>query len=172
VGEGEHARESLVVAGTHGKTTTTGILSHMLTALNLDPTFLIGGVMQSARNEVGDIVKEGVSHHVGNGKYVAFEGDEYDTSFFDARPKFLHYRPSSAIITSVEWDHIDIYPDVPTYTKAFEHLIEVTRNNLIVSHTYPLLNDLIKSTKTNAHVLVYGLDDSCDLRPELKDIRP
>lgn len=163
-------KESFVVAGTHGKTTTTGILSHMLTELKLDPTYLIGGVMQSMRDQSGVVVKEGASHRVGKGMHVVFEGDEYDTAFFDARPKFLHYRPTSAIITSVEWDHIDIYPNEEIYTTAFRHLIEVTKKHLIVSHTYPLLNQLIADTRAGtiphaADILVYGTDESCDLRP-------
>lgn len=169
------AKESLVVAGTHGKTTTTGLLSHMLTTLGLDPTYLIGGVMQSMRDASGQIIKEGTSHRVGNGTYVAFEGDEYDTAFFDARPKFLHYRPSSAIITSVEWDHIDIYQNEEIYTTAFKHLIEVTKKHLVVSHTYPLLNKLIAEARSgsiphSADILVYGIDDTCDLKPVLGEI--
>lgn len=165
-------KESLVVAGTHGKTTTTGLLSYMLKELNLDPTFLIGGVMQSKRNNGGVIIEEGTSHRVGKGKYVVFEGDEYDTAFFDARPKFLHYRPSSTIITSVEWDHVDIYPDVQTYTKAFEHLISVTQKNLIISNTYPLLSKLSQSVDTKAKVIVYGVDATADAYPIFKDILP
>jgi UDP-N-acetylmuramate: L-alanyl-gamma-D-glutamyl-meso-diaminopimelate ligase len=169
MGQSAH-KESFVVAGTHGKTTTTGILSHVLTELGLDPTYIIGGVMQSTRGNNGTVVKEGTSHAVGKGQYVVFEGDEYDTAFFDARPKFLHYRPSSAIITSVEWDHIDIYPDEEVYTTAFQHLIEVTKKHLIVSHTYPLLNQLIAKARAGtipctANILVYGIDDECDLRP-------
>ncbi len=158
-------RESLVVAGTHGKTTTTGLLSHTLTALGKDPTYLIGGVVQTKMG------KEGTSHQVGKGHYTVFEGDEYDTAYFDARPKFLHYRPAYAIITSAEWDHIDIYPDIETYGKAFEHLIEVTRKGLVVSDTYPLLNQLIAAAKagqkTSAQILVYGLDEKADIRPVL-----
>ncbi len=164
-------RESLVVAGTHGKTTTSGLLAHVLTALGEDPTYLIGGVMQTKQGH------EGTSHHVGEGKHVVFEGDEYDTSFFDARPKFLHYRPAYSIITSVEWDHVDIYQDVEEYTIAFKHLIEVTKKGLVVSNTYPLLNTLIedaiednaKSGGTCAPIITYGLEGDVDLKVKLKD---
>jgi len=177
-------KESFVVCGTHGKTTTTGLLAHVLREIGEDPTFLIGGVMQnhfSADKKVGAKTGEkkelivGTSHAVGKGRFAVFEGDEYDTSFFDARPKFLHYRPSYSIITSVEWDHVDIYPDIPTYTKAFEHLIEVTKKGLVVANTYPLLNELIKNATHNADnhiapVLVYGKDSKADIYPALTKI--
>lgn len=174
--ENNNTRESLVVAGTHGKTTTSGLLAHILSSIDLDPTYLIGGVMQTAKGKEGGGSKEGTSHYVGNGKYVVFEGDEYDTSFFDARPKFLHYHPSYAIITSVEWDHVDIYQSIEEYTQAFAHLIEVTRKGLVVSNTYSLLNNLIgdakKSGKINANVWVYGIDGDVDLKPIFKETTP
>ena len=159
-------KDALVVAGTHGKTTTSGLLAHMLTKLNLDPTYLIGGVMQTKESIVG------TSHRVGAGKYVVFEGDEYDTSFFDARPKFLHYRPAYSIITSVEWDHVDIYENIEEYKTAFKHLIHLTKKGLVVSDTYPLLTELIKETPTNAEVIVYGMSNQASLKPVLKEIAP
>ncbi len=164
-------KESFAVCGTHGKTTTTGLLAYVLSEIEEDPTYLIGGVMQNYISKVDkEKTIEGTSHHVGKGKYAVFEGDEYDTSFFDARPKFLHYRPAYSIITSVEWDHIDIYPDVPTYTKAFEHLIQITEKGLVISDEYPLLNKLILNTQHKAKVLVYGMTNTADLYPVLKKI--
>lgn len=172
-GTPEHGEKtSIVVAGTHGKTTTTGLLSHVLTELagapaseigtdtGGDPTYLIGGVMQ----------KKETSHHVGAGKYVALEGDEYDTAYFDARPKFLHYRPSFAIITSVEWDHVDIYSNIEEYKTAFAHLIEVAKRGLVVSNQYPLLNELIGSVKHQAEILVYGIDAANGIAPDLRPV--
>lgn len=163
-------KTSFVVAGTHGKTTTTGLLSHMLTELaangmkECDPTYLVGGVMQ----------KKNTSHHVGTGKYVVLEGDEYDTAYFDARPKFLHYRPSYAIITSVEWDHVDIYENMTEYKTAFAHLIEIAKKGLVVSDQYPLLNELIASAKAGgnikAEVLVYGMDEKDGIMPDLRPV--
>lgn len=104
-----HDRRSLVVAGTHGKTTTTGMLVHVLREAGLDPGFLVGGVMTNGN----------VSYAVGSGPHFVVEGDEYDSAYFDKRPKFMHYRPASAIITSMEFDHADIYDNWDDYRAAF-----------------------------------------------------
>ncbi len=108
-------RRSLVVAGTHGKTTTTGLLAHVFKAAGCDPGFLIGGVMQTGSK----------SQAAGGGNYFIIEGDEYDSAYFDKRPKFLHYRPTSAIVTSVEFDHADIYRDMAEYRQAFEFFVSL-----------------------------------------------
>jgi len=92
-------RRSLVVAGTHGKTTTTSLMAHVFRSAGRDPGFLVGGVMNNGNQ----------SYAVGSGPHFIIEGDEYDTAYFDKRPKFMHYRPSTAIVTSVEFDHADIY---------------------------------------------------------------
>ncbi len=106
-------REALVVAGTHGKTTTSAMLAHLLVEAGRDPSALIGGV---ALNLDGNF-------RVGNGPQFVVEGDEYDTAYFDKGPKFLHYRPKMAILTSVELDHVDIYRDLPHYESAFARFI-------------------------------------------------
>lgn len=109
-------RRSLVVAGTHGKTTTTGMLVHVLRSAGLDPGFLVGGVM----------VNGNLNYHVGTGRHFVVEGDEYDSAYFDKRPKMWHYRPVSAIITSMEFDHADIYSSWDDYRdafRAFAHLV-------------------------------------------------
>lgn len=108
-------KRSLVVAGTHGKTTTSGLLAHVFASVGKDPSYLIGGVPQGF----------GKGFHVGKGNHFIIEGDEYDTAYFDKRPKFLSYRPTSAIITSVEFDHIDIYDDMDDYRQAFQYLAEL-----------------------------------------------
>ncbi len=154
----------LVVAGTHGKTTTTGLLAHVLMEIGEDPTYLIGGVMQSSGRPG---TRPGTSHRVGQGRFIALEGDEYDTAFFDARPKFLHYRPAFSIITSVEWDHVDIYSSIGEYETAFAHLIEATRQGIVVSDQYPLLSKLVGNTEHAAKVMTYGLDSNADIRPRL-----
>lgn len=102
-------RRPLVVAGTHGKTTTTGMLVHVLREAGLDPGFLVGGVMAGLNLNYG----------VGTGPHFVVEGDEYDSAYFDKRPKFMHYRPASAIITSMEFDHADIYAGWDDYRDAF-----------------------------------------------------
>ncbi|MFZ5765733.1 MAG: UDP-N-acetylmuramate:L-alanyl-gamma-D-glutamyl-meso-diaminopimelate ligase [Thermodesulfobacteriota bacterium] len=108
-------RKSLVVAGTHGKTTTSSLLATMLHGAGLDPGFLIGGIVQAF----------GRNFTVGKGEYFVVEGDEYDTAFFDKGPKFLHYQPHIAIVTGIEFDHADIYADLDAVKKAFRRLVDI-----------------------------------------------
>jgi UDP-N-acetylmuramate: L-alanyl-gamma-D-glutamyl-meso-diaminopimelate ligase len=108
-------KEVLVVAGTHGKTTTTSMLSWIFHSAGLDPSFLIGGIAENF----------GSSFHLGQGKHFILEGDEYDTAFFDKGPKFLHYFPDSIILSSVEFDHADIYKDLDAVETAFKRLINL-----------------------------------------------
>ena len=108
-------KEVLVVAGTHGKTTTTSMLSWIFHSAGLDSSFLIGGIAENF----------GSSFHLGQGKHFILEGDEYDTAFFDKGPKFLHYFPDSIILTSVEFDHADIYKDLDAVETAFTRLINL-----------------------------------------------
>jgi UDP-N-acetylmuramate: L-alanyl-gamma-D-glutamyl-meso-diaminopimelate ligase len=108
-------KEVLVVAGTHGKTTTTSMLAWIFHSAGLDPSFLIGGIAENF----------GSSFHLGEGKHFILEGDEYDTAFFDKGPKFLHYFPDSIILTSVEFDHADIYKDLDAVETAFKRLVNL-----------------------------------------------
>jgi UDP-N-acetylmuramate: L-alanyl-gamma-D-glutamyl-meso-diaminopimelate ligase len=103
----------LAVAGTHGKTTTTAMLAWILEAAGLQPGFLIGGVP----------LNFGVSARLGGGKYFAIEADEYDTALFDKRSKFVHYRPRTAILNNLEYDHADIFPDLAAIETQFHHLV-------------------------------------------------
>src|ERR1700726_4725341 len=117
-------KEVLVVAGTHGKTTTTSMLAWIFHTAGLQPSFLIGGIAENF----------GSSFQLGQGKHFILEGDEYDTAFFDKGPKFLHYFPDSAILTSVEFDHADIYKDLDAVETAFKRLVNlVPRRGRIVA---------------------------------------
>jgi UDP-N-acetylmuramate: L-alanyl-gamma-D-glutamyl-meso-diaminopimelate ligase len=108
-------KEVLVVAGTHGKTTTTSMLAWIFHSAGLEPSFLIGGIAENF----------GSSFHLGQGKHFILEGDEYDTAFFDKGPKFLHYFPDAVILTSVEFDHADIYRDLDAVETAFKRLVNL-----------------------------------------------
>ena len=117
-------KEVLVVAGTHGKTTTTSMLSWIFHSAGADPSFLIGGIAENF----------GSSFHLGAGKHFILEGDEYDTAFFDKGPKFLHYFPDAIILTSVEFDHADIYKDLDAVETAFKRLVNlIPRRGRIVA---------------------------------------
>src|SRR5438309_5717744 len=108
-------KEVLVVAGTHGKTTTTSMLAWIFEYAEQHPSFLIGGIAENF----------GRSFQLGKGKYFILEGDEYDTAFFDKGPKFLHYFPDAIILTSVEFDHADIYKDLDAVETAFRRLVNL-----------------------------------------------
>lgn len=107
-------KRSIVVAGTHGKTTTSALLAWLLTAAGRDPSFLIGGILKNFDR----------SWQLGQGEDFVVEGDEYDTAFFDKTPKFLHYEPRWAILNPIEFDHADIYPDLQAVLKAFAKFLQ------------------------------------------------
>lgn len=106
-------KQSVVVTGTHGKTTTSAIVAWLLTHAGHDPSFLIGGILGNFHS----------NHRVGSGGCVVLEGDEYDTAFFDKKAKFLHYRPDVAVLTSVEFDHADIFTDLDHVKSAFDEFL-------------------------------------------------
>src|SRR5215472_10984640 len=117
-------KEVLVVAGTHGKTTTTSMLSWVFEVAGTKPSFLIGGIAENF----------GRSFQLGSGKHFILEGDEYDTAFFDKGPKFLHYFPDAVILTSVEFDHADIYKDLHAVETSFQRLVNlVPRGGRVVA---------------------------------------
>ena len=116
-------RRSIVIAGTHGKTTTTSMAAWLLTAAGEDPSLLVGGI---ASNFDG-------SFRLGSGRDFVIEGDEYDSAFFDKTAKFLKYLPDIAVIGNIEYDHADIYPDMDALRVAFRRLINlVPRNGLVL----------------------------------------
>jgi UDP-N-acetylmuramate: L-alanyl-gamma-D-glutamyl-meso-diaminopimelate ligase len=130
-------RRSLVVAGTHGKTTTTSIASWVLDQGGLEPTFLIGGVAQNF----------GVSFRVTDGDYFVIEGDEYDTAYFDKGPKFMHYLPEIAIVNNIEFDHADIYRDLDAVKLAFRRFMNLVPANgrLIAGWDSPNVRDVVNA---------------------------
>ncbi|MFT3710114.1 MAG: UDP-N-acetylmuramate:L-alanyl-gamma-D-glutamyl-meso-diaminopimelate ligase [Archangium sp.] len=123
------SRHSIVVAGTHGKTTTSSLMGHVLADAGRDPTFLVGGVTKNY----------GGNYRLGKGPHFVVEGDEYDTAYFDKGPKFLHYQPKTLILTSIEFDHADIYRDLPHYEAAFEKLVPLVPadGTIVVSAAWP-----------------------------------
>jgi len=103
----------LVITGTHGKTTTSALLASLLDQAGLSPGFMVGGILKGYER----------NYQIGSGPYFVIEGDEYDTAFFDKGPKFLHYRPYYAVLTSIEFDHADIFPDLKSIQEAFVRFI-------------------------------------------------
>ena len=108
-------REVITVAGTHGKTTTTSMLAWIFESAGRRPSFLIGGIAENF----------GASFKLDDGRHFIIEGDEYDTAFFDKGPKFLHYFPDAVVLTSVEFDHADIYKDLDSVKTAFKRLVNL-----------------------------------------------
>src|SRR6187401_2394187 len=117
---------SIVLAGTHGKTTTTSLTGWLLTHGGVSPTVLVGGI---ARN-LGD---HGSSYQMGQGRDFVIEGDEYDSAFFDKTAKFLKYLPDIAVINNIEFDHADIYPDLESIRVAFRRFVNlIPRRGLLL----------------------------------------
>ena len=108
-------RHSIVISGTHGKTTTTAMLAWIFQTAGKRPNFLVGGVAENF----------GKSYGLGGGEEFILEGDEYETAFWDRGPKFFHYHPDDLIVTSLEYDHADIYRDFETYELAFQRLVNL-----------------------------------------------
>jgi UDP-N-acetylmuramate: L-alanyl-gamma-D-glutamyl-meso-diaminopimelate ligase len=149
-------RTSLVVAGTHGKTTTTSLLAFLLQQAGLDPSFLVGGVPLDL----------GRSYRLAGGKHFVIEGDEYDSAFFDKRPKFVHYLPDLAIVGNVEFDHADIYPDLAAVQGAFRRLFSVIprRGLLVAGVESPGLREILASAPCRVETFAIGGD--ADVRAE------
>ncbi len=139
-------RISLVVTGTHGKTTTSSLLATVLHHAGRGPGFMIGGLVQGF----------GRNYNVGTGDYFVVEGDEYDTAFFDKGPKFLHYRPRVAIITSIEFDHADIYADLEAVKASFRKLVAIMPRDgcLVANLDDPVVREL--TAAASCEVVGYG----------------
>jgi UDP-N-acetylmuramate: L-alanyl-gamma-D-glutamyl-meso-diaminopimelate ligase len=150
---------SIVLAGTHGKTTTTALTAWLLEYANKDPGFLIGGVPGNFDRTA----------RAGGGDYFVVEGDEYDTAFFDKGPKFLHYRPKTAVLTSVEFDHADIYDDLDHVKRSFRKLVAIMPSDgcLIVRWDDEGARDVAQSAACT--VWRYGPNQQWDGRVESND---
>jgi UDP-N-acetylmuramate: L-alanyl-gamma-D-glutamyl-meso-diaminopimelate ligase len=142
-------RERLVVAGTHGKTTTSSLLAWLFAEGQRAPSFLIGGIPENF----------GSSFALASGREFILEGDEYDTAFFDKGPKFLHYFPDAAILTSVEYDHADIYKDLDEVKTAFKRLVNLIpqRGILIAWDGHPSIDECV--SRAFCRVERYGFDE-------------
>ncbi len=140
----------VVVAGTHGKSTTTALLAWILENNGFSPSMFLGGVS----------IDFGKGWRLGEGEIFVIEGDEYDTAFFDKTPKFIHYNAGSLLLTSLEFDHGDIYKNIDDLKKAFFLLVQGIRDSGIIGYSsdYPLLEEVISGAK--CRVYSFGIDDS------------
>ena len=151
-----NSSQSVVAAGTHGKTTTAALLVWLLTVAGMDPGCLVGGLMANFQQ----------SYLLGRGPYFVVEGDEYDTAFFDKGPKFLHYQPQICVLTSVEFDHADIFPDLQAVENAFAQLVtSIPPDGLLIANADdPGASRL--SRKARCRLVTYGLQEPAQIRVE------
>ena len=149
-------RRSLVVAGTHGKTTTTSIATWVMERGGLDPSFLVGGVVQNF----------GASFRVTESPYFLIEGDEYDTAYFDKGPKFMHYLPETAVVGNIEFDHADIYKDLDAVKLAFRRLMNLVPSNgrLVAGWDSPAVREVVAEFGDRLHTRLETFGTSEDAR--------
>ncbi len=145
-------KRSLVVAGTHGKTTSTAMLAWVLEQAGRAPGLLVGGISRNF----------GQGYRLGIGKHFVIEGDEYDSAFFDKGPKFLHYRPQAVLLNAIEFDHADIYEDLAQIKAAFRRLLEIVPFGapLVVCNDFPEALNVAQSVEKP--FVTFGLNDQAD----------
>jgi UDP-N-acetylmuramate: L-alanyl-gamma-D-glutamyl-meso-diaminopimelate ligase len=145
---------SIVIAGTHGKTTTTSLMAWAMERAGANPSFLVGGVAENFQS----------SFRVTGGKYFVIEGDEYDTAYFDKGPKFMHYLPDMVVLNNVEFDHADIYRDLEAVKFAFSRLINLVPANgaLIAGWDSEIVRELSK--RAFCRVDSFGIDEGANWR--------
>ncbi len=143
-------KRSLVVAGTHGKTTSTAMLAWVLEKAGRQPGLFVGGLSRNF----------GRGYQIGAGEFFAIEGDEYDTAFFDKGPKFLHYRPQAVLLNAIEFDHADIYKDLDHVKSAFQRLLAIvpTGAPLLVCSDFPAALDVAQTS--GKPFATFGFSDS------------
>ncbi len=148
-------RRPLVIAGTHGKTTTTAIAAWIWSRAGKDPGYLIGGAPLDLEQ----------SFRIGSGSRFIIEGDEYNAAYFDRGPKFLHYRPQTLILTSVEYDHADLYPDEEALIEAYRQLVRLLPPDGLLVACGDSAGVRSVAAAAACHVVFYGLDAANDVRP-------
>ena len=147
-------RHSVVVTGTHGKTTTSSMAAWILHEAGLDPGFMIGGITGGF----------GTNNRVSDGPVFVVEGDEYDTAYFDKGPKFLHYLPTSAAITNIEFDHADIYANIEAIEDAFTRFVKTVpeEGRLLIPHGMERPARVARSAR--ATIWTFGTHPEADIR--------
>ncbi|KXK04250.1 MAG: UDP-N-acetylmuramate:L-alanyl-gamma-D-glutamyl- meso-diaminopimelate ligase [Acidobacteria bacterium OLB17] len=157
-------RRSLVVAGTHGKTTTTSLAAWICEAGGLDPSFLVGGIVQNFD----------ASFRVTDSDFFVIEGDEYDTAYFDKKPKFMHYLPEIAIVNNIEFDHADIYDDLEDIKWEFSRLMNLVPGNgrLIAGVDSPVVVGVLNEMdgKLHTNIETFGLSDNAKWQARYIDL--
>ena len=150
---------SLVVAGTHGKTTTSSLLATVLHSCGSTPGFMIGGIVEAFARNFG----------VRGDRYFVVEGDEYDTAFFDKGSKFLHYRPDCAIITSIEFDHADIFTDLEMIKRSFLRFVDLVPDDglIVACGDDQVVLDVVRNA--SCRIITYGTGEHCQWR--VKNLR-
>lgn len=152
-------KNSIVVSGTHGKTSTTSIISKIFTDAGKDPSYLIGGIP----------VGSDTGFKNGNGDYFIIEGDEYDTAFFDKRPKFVHYKPHCLIINNIEFDHGDIYRDIDHIKLEFSRLVNIVPANGLIIANFDEQN--VRDVTAKAYTPVASFGQAADCVWQIRNIR-
>ncbi|HEX8370343.1 MAG TPA: UDP-N-acetylmuramate:L-alanyl-gamma-D-glutamyl-meso-diaminopimelate ligase [Pyrinomonadaceae bacterium] len=155
-------RRSLVVAGTHGKTTTTSIAAWVAEVGGLNPSFLVGGIVQNF----------GASFRVSDSEFFVIEGDEYDTAYFDKKPKFMHYLPEIAVVNNIEFDHADIYRDITEIKFAFSRLMNLVPGNgrLIVGVDSPVVREVLDEMRGRLFTQIESFGISDEAKWQARDI--
>ena len=151
-----NGKKSFVIAGTHGKTTTSALSAWLLDCQGRDPGFMIGGILGNYQR----------NFNIGRGDWFVLEGDEYDTAFFNKVPKFVHYGPQVGILTSIQYDHADIYPDFEAVKNAFRQYVDlIPADGLLVAWgDDPLVRDM--AARSASPVIYYGLAPHNDWRAD------
>ncbi|MCP4747129.1 MAG: UDP-N-acetylmuramate:L-alanyl-gamma-D-glutamyl-meso-diaminopimelate ligase [Desulfobacteraceae bacterium] len=145
-------KKQIVVTGTHGKTTTSSFISWLIYCAGLDPSYLVGGLVSNFQS----------SYRIGQGQWMVIEGDEYDTAYFDKGPKFLHYNPEIAILTSIEFDHADIFSDLNQIKHEFSRMLQnIAKSSILI---FQGQDDTIVNLlpKAKCSLISYGMNNGSD----------